>query len=357
VIPHAHQAGDYRLSDPALEPLVEIMSQHGTFEWFGRMYLSHGHQVGFTAASDNHLSQPGYTSPKGGSLSQRGGLGAVFAAERSRDAIFDAMRGLAAYATSGERMLLDVKVNGVGMGQRIPFSETRVIEGRVIGTAPIETITVVRNDQTISHRNLLEAEATPLDTTETLLVSFHSDSMPLHPRDNPRGWRPWEGSLTVHGAALTDAELLDVASPSTRDLTLDGNVLRFRTSTRGDYSTIRLALADIGTDARLELNLAAGREFGGAPPIYRPHQPIPPERLTLLLADLAGGAWSRALPLEVYEDTVTVRRLVSEGERDVHFELEDRGTTQGDYYFVRVKQVDDAEAWSSPIWVGGHPPR
>ena len=76
VIPHAHQAGDYRLNDPELEPLVEVMSQHGTFEWFGRMYLNHGHQVGFTAASDNHLSQPGYTAPLGGSLSQRGGLGA-----------------------------------------------------------------------------------------------------------------------------------------------------------------------------------------------------------------------------------------------------------------------------------------
>ena len=59
VIPHAHQNGEYRLNDPLLEPLIEIMSNHGTFEWFGRMYLSHGHQVGFTAASDNHLSQPG----------------------------------------------------------------------------------------------------------------------------------------------------------------------------------------------------------------------------------------------------------------------------------------------------------
>jgi hypothetical protein len=45
IIPHAHQAGDYRQNDPELEPLVEIMSQHGNFEWFGRMYLEHGHQV------------------------------------------------------------------------------------------------------------------------------------------------------------------------------------------------------------------------------------------------------------------------------------------------------------------------
>ena len=32
VIPHAHQPGDYRQSDPELEPLIEMMSMHGTFE-------------------------------------------------------------------------------------------------------------------------------------------------------------------------------------------------------------------------------------------------------------------------------------------------------------------------------------
>lgn len=32
VIPHAHQPGDYRQSDPVLEPLVEVMPMHGTFE-------------------------------------------------------------------------------------------------------------------------------------------------------------------------------------------------------------------------------------------------------------------------------------------------------------------------------------
>ena len=44
-IPHAHQAGDARHSDPLLEPLIEILSMHGTFEWFARSYLSRGHTV------------------------------------------------------------------------------------------------------------------------------------------------------------------------------------------------------------------------------------------------------------------------------------------------------------------------
>lgn len=138
VIPHAHNPGDARQSDPLLEPLIEIMSMHGSFEWFMRAYLSNGHQVGFVAASDDHLSHPGYSAPNRNSLAQRGGLAAVLAPEHSRDAIFDAMKARKTYATTGDRLILDVRLNGVGMGQRAEYAPTRQIEGRVIGTAPIE---------------------------------------------------------------------------------------------------------------------------------------------------------------------------------------------------------------------------
>ena len=60
VIPHAHQAGDWNRSDPDLEKLVEISSMHGTFEWFGNLYLKNGFEIGFIAASDDHRGRPGY---------------------------------------------------------------------------------------------------------------------------------------------------------------------------------------------------------------------------------------------------------------------------------------------------------
>ena len=59
IIPHAHQNGDWRQSDPKLETLVEIMLMHGSFESFMKAYLANGHQVGVLAASDDHLSHPG----------------------------------------------------------------------------------------------------------------------------------------------------------------------------------------------------------------------------------------------------------------------------------------------------------
>lgn len=356
VIPHAHQAGDYRLNDPLLEPLVEIMSQHGSFEWFGRMYLNHGHQVGFIAASDNHLSQPGYSAPKPGSLSQRAGLGALRAQARTRDALFDAMRSLATYATSGDRIILDVTLNNGAMGTRVPFAEKRIVKGRVIGTAPIDTITLVSNDIAVWEGDYLTDQTGDLADGEYHLV-FASDSFPFHPNDNPRGWRWWRGTLEIEGAAVVDARGMDFPTTTAHRLDWTETGIRFATYTRGNTSSIKLHLADVRRGAKLTLKLGAGMEFGSGPPRFRQHRNVPGAEVVLELRNLVRGRVSRSVPFDGYLDTVTLRRPVAEGAMDVAFEIEDEGGRQGDYYYVRVKQANDAVAWSSPIWVGGFPKR
>lgn len=354
VIAHAHQAGDYRLRDPQLAPVVEVMSQHGTFEWFGQAYLRHGHQVGFVAASDNHLSQPGYSAPQGGSLSQRGGLGALRAPARTRDALFDALRARATYATTGDRMIVDFTVNGAEMGSRTAFTTTRHLAGRVIGTAPIDTITVVKNGEDIWHADHLTRTDAPGDADGEYLLVFASDSTPFHPGDNPRGWRWWWGELTVRDAVVRAAQGADFHTDHIHSLDVtDGSSVAFRTYTRGGTSAIRLALSDVRRTAMLHLALREGREFGGGPPRFRAHQSVPAAEVALEVRLLERGTLRREVPFQGYVDSVTLRRVITEGKLDVSFEMTDEGDRQGDYYYVRVTQANDAIAWASPIWVGG----
>ena len=355
VIPHAHNPGNFRLSHPGLEPLVEMMSMHGTFEWFMQEYLSRGHQVGVVAASDDHLSHPGYSSPNRNSLAQRGGLGAVLAPERSRDAIFDGMKARRTYATTGDRMILDFEVNGTGMGARAPFSETREIAGRVIGTAAIGSITLVKNEEELwsEDYSLDTGAGAPTD----LLLTFYSEETPVHMGDAPRGWRHWRGQLTVTGATLVSIEGTDFANPTTQHVEQSGNGATFRTNTRGETSSLRLSVTDVQPGAAMVLDLEEAAETGSAPPFYRPRAVIPGGRVRLPLTELRGGRLEKLLPIENYHrDSVTLRRVRPDGPRDLTFSYTDTDTPrQGDYYYVRVRQLNDAMAWSSPVWVGGFP--
>lgn len=355
VIPHAHQPGNYRLVDPDLEPLVEIMSQHGTFEWFGQKYLDHGHEVGFTAASDNHLSQPGYTAPKAGGLSQRGGLGALIAPEKTRDSLFDAMKNINAYATTGDRIILDFSVNDIPMGKRAPFSQERAIGGRVIAAWPIAEIFILKNGNPIWHKDYVTAPGDQTVTEGTFKLSFGSDSHPHHERDNPRGWKHWSGTIRVNGAKLVEATGLDFSNTQSQSLSVnDEDEILFSTHSRGDETSIDLTLTDISADATLSIALNAGREYGGGPPTFRQHQPFEAKTITMALQGTDGEPTLQHVPMKDYVDHIRIRRIITDGSRDVSFEVTDQGTLQGDYYYVRAVLTNDAIAWSSPVWIGGY---
>lgn len=357
VIPHAHNPGDYRQSDPQLEPVVEVMSTHGSFQWFMSSYLSHGHEVGVIAASDDHSSRPGYSAPSRDSLAQRGGLGAVMAPDRSRDAIFDGIKAKRTYATTGDRLILKFDVNGTNMGQRGPYSDSRAISGRAIGTGPIRSITLYKNDAVLwEEEYLLEDNA---GQEQDLLLSFSSDSTPFFKGDAPRGWRYWRGELQVNGAELVTAIPQDFYNPTTQYFQHSGNLIAFATHTRGDTSSIRLRLRDVGPDASITLNLEEATETGSAPPFYRPHATVPATTAELVLAEISAGMLSRNIPQADYpDDKVTLRRVISAGQRDISFSFSDsEQPDQGDYYYFKVEQADDAIAWSSPVWVGGYSSR
>ena len=362
IIPHAHQAGDWRTNDPEMETMVEIMSMHGTFEWFGNYYLRQGHQVGFLAASDDHRSRPGYSWTSGrqpsSSLSQFGGLAGVQATEKTADSIFDALKRRQAYAvTDAQRIILDLDVNGTAMGNRLAYTESRRLRGKAIGTAPIRRMAVVKNGRTVYSIRPLRSE---LSGNTRIVVGFQSSSEPFF-RDNPRGYRPWHGILTVKGAELSGMRALHFDNKHkewARVARDDQNSVQFRTATRGQADTLLLELEGATPSTTISFALEAAREWGKSPQPVRPARDLPARSFRISLGELSEGFVRRDLSDSIDRDAVTLELIGGELPMEAEIDYSDTGEMRhGDYYYVRVDQLDGARAYSSPVWVGGEPRR
>ena len=353
VIPHAHATGEYRVSDAGLEPIVEISSLHGTFEWFGEAYLGQGHEVGFIAASDDHLSHPGYAAPYArDGLSNKSGLAAVVAPEKSRDALFDAMKSRSTYATNGARIILDYDVAGGSFGQRVAMTDKREVNLRSIGTGPIESVTIIKNGREVYAKDyLIDTQA----KSDQIAVTFASDTDPSI-RDNARGWRRWTGKLTVKGATLEGFStpwrpnvLLDriERSPS------DSNTLEISVATRGDAKSINLDLDRIRPGTTVELDLQPVNETG-TPAVTTQFHAYPAMKVSLPLSKMKSGAYATTTPGPVMPDRISVRAIRTDVpmEQTVKWTDPEPGKPD-DYYYARVVQTDGGMAWTSPVWVGG----
>ena len=357
IIPHAHEAGDWTRSDADLERLVELYSMHGSFEWFANRYLRAGFEVGVVAASDDHHAKPGLTPPPLAGGSQPGGLAGVLAAENETDAIFDALRARAVYATSGQRILLAATVNGYPMGSRQPAGQKREIWSRVSGTAPIERIDVVRNGEVLMSRPYAAAPLTPHVFVQ---VVFESTSDPLGDEVlNPRGYRNWVGVLEVAGASLESVRPVGLDHATRESVTIDPESpqeVQLQILTRGRADSILLELDGAGPATALRLRLEASLGTSSISSLL-PGDEIPPIDLRIELGELRGGRVEYPLPVDGHADRVSVQFVDPDAPLDQELSYTDLTGSAGDYYYVRITQLDGAHAWSSPFWIGERIPQ
>ncbi|MHA1688344.1 MAG: DUF3604 domain-containing protein, partial [Promethearchaeota archaeon] len=92
-----------------IEPSIEIHSAWGTFEWLLHDAFDKGYRVGIVANSDDHKGRPGIGYPGASKFGTQGGLTCFLTSELSRESIFKALSLRKHYATTGERIFLDVR--------------------------------------------------------------------------------------------------------------------------------------------------------------------------------------------------------------------------------------------------------
>ncbi len=360
IIPHAHKAGVWTMTEPDLERLVEIYSMHGTFEWYGNQYLKQGHEIGFVATSDNHSGHPGYsgTFPKG-ALRQFGGLTAVIATANTSNIIFSALRNRSVYATSGPRIILEADLNGAKMGTRQDSAKERQLRCRVVGTSPIDRIEIIRNGEVVFGRGFLNA---PLKPHCWIQVGFESSSRAFT-LDNPRGYRSWKGTLKVEGARIVSVQAPGFRNRYVEKATIDSNLpnqINFLAETRGRMDVMLVELVGVDPQTSFEMYLEPTRESGVSRGFVRSPASIPAENLKFEFSGMKEGRMEQKLkvsssyPMDiVHVDRVKLQAVNPNGAINQKVEWTDPGPVNpGDYYYFRITQLDGNQAWSSPFWVG-----
>src|ERR1700722_12892505 len=117
----AHIGGRYAdikiAHDARIERSVEVHSDWGTFEWLLHDALEQGYRIGILANSDGHKGRHGASHPGASLFGAYGGLSCLFAEELTRSGLIDALRRRHHYATTGCRILLDVRADFDGDAQ------------------------------------------------------------------------------------------------------------------------------------------------------------------------------------------------------------------------------------------------
>ncbi|MEK7752783.1 MAG: hypothetical protein AAB654_12755 [Acidobacteriota bacterium] len=327
-------------TDPRIERLFEITSVHGVFEESFQKHLATGLRVGASASGDTHTVAMGNAYP-GLVYVMSNGLTGVYANGKTRNDIWQGLYERRTFAvTNAARILMDFSVNGEPMGGDLPLGNTKEagIAARVSGTAPLLRVEVLKNNKVIH-------SASPSRNRGHVLRVIWGDN--LYQRRAATGLRsgelrPERGRLRLARPINLDQAFEHVEQAGDRITWTTAAVSNDRDGFLADISE---------ADGDLLFRLDDSDTMG----LFEVRVPLAQLRRDGYFSWSKPGAVSHP-----YMEKMGVKpafflecELVNpEGPADFDLNYQDRGPLKsGDYYYLRMEQLDTNKAWSSPVWI------
>ena len=319
----AHIGGRHANLDywtPEHVPLIEVHSHHGTFEWFLEEALNRGYKVGFIATSDDHTCRPGYTLTTQ-DFTTRGGYTAVYAEELTREALWEAFWARRVYGTTGERIILDVNVNGHKMGEEIDAKDSVSVSVNAHGTKSLHSIEVMRGTECVYRHPF----ADPVDDEKLIKMQWMGARVKSRPKIVN-----WNGGLSIDkGKIISYREYaFDYVHQGVRQI--NEKELEWNSSTGGDPDGVVLEL-----DAPREAVIS----FQSNPVSFQ----FKPAEITAIPYITEIGPVNQRVIVQAITKKTTPKNLAF----DTRVDLVD-GLNP---VWVKVTQEDGSMAWSSPVYV------
>ena len=327
-------------TDPRIERSFEIASVHGVFEESWQKHLDSGLRLAATASSDNHTVGFGNSYP-GLIYTMTNPLTGVFAFDRSRDAIWTGLYERRTFGVTGnERILMEFSVNGEPMGGELAsalHSRAR-IRARVSGTSPLTRVEVLKNGRVI-HANR------PARTRGSLARITWGDNIYQRRANTSLG----SGVLRAGSGALRLDRFLN-RDQEFEWMRQEGDTVRWRSSaTSNDRDGMLVRIDGVAGPLSFDLD---------DPHLGRIAASIPVEdlrrdgyyRWRTQGENPFNHSYLKMMGIEAFFE-LECELVNPEGTMDIELDYEDRESPEpGDYYYLRMEQLDTNKGWASPIW-------
>ncbi len=327
-------------TDPRIERGFEIASVHGVFEESWQRHLEAGLRLAATASSDNHTVGFGNSYP-GLIYTMTNSLTGVYAYGKSRDAIWDGLYQRRTFGVTGnQRILLELSVDGEPMGGELAAAQhpSPRIRARVSGTQPLTRVELVRGNRVV-HR------AHPARNRGSLARIVWGDNLYQRRANVGMGeGRLWsaDGPLRLVRHLNRDQEF--------EWMTQDGDAIRWGTAATSNDRDGMLVRID-GVEGPLVFRLR-DPDFGTI-------------EVAIPLDELRRDGYYRwrgqgdktvshsylaKMGIDPFFE-IECELVNPDGPMDHEFDFEDREEPEpGDYYYLRMEQLDTNKGWASPVW-------
>lgn len=322
IIPHVGgRPSDLAYHDATLEPLVELYSSWGEFEWMLRESIARGYRVGVVAGSDGHKGRPGSSYPGASTFGVYGGLTCVLAEGLTRGAIGEALKARRCYATSGQRIIVQASCEGRPVGSRFSLDGPPAFDLEIVGTADLEQVELWRGNELLRRWPAIQ-ERSPTQ----LRVSWKGARV----RGRARMAR-WDGALCVERGRILAVEGYAFDSPAEGVQEWNPNRVSWRSITTGDTDGIVVTL-EAGDDTLLAVRTPLVSTEVRWSDLERDGRRI------------AAGGVDLELTIE--------RRPLGLKTRRFRAGFRPADSPSGEQaYWLRALQCDGAKAWTSPWYV------
>jgi len=342
IIPHVGgRPANLTFHDPTLEPVIEVHSTHGTFEWFLRDVLKRGYKVGFVAGSDDYKLRQGGAYPGiGDRRFVRGGLMAVYAKELTRESLFEALKARRCYGTTGERIILEVKANGHIMGEEYTTTDFPEIHVKIAGTKPLDKIEVYRGLEKI-YKHPLASSTRP---SKTIKITWEGAS-----REWSYSGVMWQGEIRVENSIIRKLSTMPLDRGDEMFSDVSNNGFKWTTFTCGDQDGVTFEVED--EKAKITVICTNTPIVSALGRVCSPMTQV--EKISHQFCIKNLGLKPRKIYIGPIRRYISIQRL-PEGNtpKEVVFKFLDKEIRGGiNPYWVKVTQSDGEMAWSSPIYV------